>query len=542
MISVTTALAFDRLQDTAPQPDGGKQLTDEQQVELEYVDSIIEGALYNYFVGKMLAIPVPVQYAPILDTLRVRYEEGGWSVGAFPQLDGDVVREILLVIAPGSTVAPVEKPKNDALPPIQLLLAVPVAVPSQKRLLVRMPTRGRPAQALRVLEQYRELAGMPITIEVVIDEDDETMLASRVLQRLNALDCVITVGPHKSKVEAVNGGRVMGWDVLLLASDDMLPVQAGYAVEVMRAMEEHWPHLDGAVFFDDGYAHDRCVTLPVMGRRLWEQFGYVYDPSYKSLCVDVEQTEVLIAMGKLRYVDKCIIEHRHPAARKAPKDALYERNDALHGADRETYERRKVTRRLHAQWSFDSPPLWLSVLICSTPKRKQQLERLLDHLWNQTLHSRCVEILIDSGEGTIGEKRQRLLERARACYVVYVDDDDWVAHDFIIKIVDAVSDNPGVDCISLRGVYTINGERPKVFEHSLANKIWDNDGEILKRPPNHLNPVKRELSLQAGFPPLQQGEDKAYSDRLLPLLKTEAALDGIQYHYFYIVPGTVGGK
>jgi hypothetical protein len=270
MIPVKVALTFDRLKDQKPAPIPALDI--EQEIDLDYVDSIVESLIFAHFVGKMFAVPVPAKFANVLDALAVRYEAGGWSVGIFPQRQGDVVTEILLALAPRGEVAHTASTPSNELPPLEAPFIAPVVTTTTKRLLVRMPTRGRPAQALRVLADYRSMAGMPITLEVVIDEDDETMLAAPVLQRMNALGCVITVGKHESKIEAVNGGRVTEWDVLLLASDDMSPAQNGYAVEVMNAMEQHWPHLDGALFFDDGYAHERCCTLPIIGRRFYDQW------------------------------------------------------------------------------------------------------------------------------------------------------------------------------------------------------------------------------------------------------------------------------
>lgn len=116
------------------------------------------------------------------------------------------------------------------------------------------------------------MAGCPIAIEVVIDDDDEDMLACEVQQRLAALGCVVTVDHHRSKISACNAGRIEDWDILVLASDDMMPVRNGWAARVIAAMEEHFPHLDGAVFFDDGHQHENCVTLPILGRRLYRQF------------------------------------------------------------------------------------------------------------------------------------------------------------------------------------------------------------------------------------------------------------------------------
>ncbi len=82
-----------------------------------------------------------------------------------------------------------------------------VTASAGKRLLVRMPTRGRAEQAVSVLTKYRNMAGCAILMEVVVDSDDTDTLRPEILQKLHALDCVVTVGEHASKIEACNGGR-----------------------------------------------------------------------------------------------------------------------------------------------------------------------------------------------------------------------------------------------------------------------------------------------------------------------------------------------
>jgi hypothetical protein len=410
-----------------------------------------------------------------------------------------------------------------------------------------MPTRARPKRALEVLEKYRRMAGCPVAIEAVVDEDDQTMLDARVLQRLAALDCVVTVGWHSSKVRACNGGRFEDWDVLLLASDDQVPVVDGYATRVLAAMREHWPHFDGALYFDDGYQGKNLCTLPIVGRRFYEKFGYVYHPSYLSLSCDVEQTELWTQMGRLTYVDEKIIEHQHPVWGHVDRDALYDRNDSFADKDHANYEERKREVRDRSQFNFDAPPLWLSICICTVPERSAQLGRLIDYFEfqistiNDFMDSTCdpaeVEIVVDDRiDASVGEKRQALLERARGHFVAFVDDDDWVSHDYVRRVLCAVKSASDVDCASLSGVMTTNGEAPQSFEHSINYLEWGERDGVLVRAPNHLNAVRRELALKAGFPAKSHGEDYEYSTRLRPLLNKQANVDGDGplYYYWYV--------
>lgn len=408
---------------------------------------------------------------------------------------------------------------------------------SDLKLLVRMPTRSRPDQALAVLTKYREMSGVQVALEVVIDEDDASMATPEVHRRLHELYCAVAVGPHKSKIEAVNGGQLKDWDVLLLASDDMVPIVDGYATRILSAMAEHFPQLDGALYFNDNYVGAKLCTLPIFGRRLYEQFGHVYHPEYKSFFCDNEQTEVLQAVKRLVYIDEKLIEHRHYAnpAAKAPMDALYKTSGAFWDHDKAIYERRRATKRPYAQAAFDSPPVWLSLLVPTMPSRRELLERLLKILHAQAAaHPREVEILVDPRERvTIGAKRNALLQRSVGRFVASIDDDDLVSDDYVARILEALKKTPDADCAAFCGVMSTDGTGADYFHHSIQYAARRQlPSGAYEGPPEHRNAVRRDLALAVGFPNISFGEDQDFAKRLRPHLKLEAPV-GQAPLYFY---------
>lgn len=403
------------------------------------------------------------------------------------------------------------------------------------KILVRMPTRQRPGQALHVLGRYQKLAGMPIAIEAVIDIDDPSMMANPVLLKLREMGIIVTAGMHQNKIEAVNGGLAKDWDVLVLASDDMHPIKEGYAVRIAEEMQKHFPRLDGALHFNDGYQKANLYTLPILGRRLVEQFdGKVYEPSYKSLFCDTEQTALLNAMGRLVYIDECLIEHRHHVFGASVRDELYARNDSLWHADKQTFEKRFEMIQPHSQFRFNAPPLWLSICIATIPGREERLRSLTETLFDQ-IHDyapRQVEIIVDDGPESIGAKRQRMIEKSRGHFVAHVDDDDRVSPDYIKRIVGKLRENPTTDCLSLLGVLCTRDANPEMFEHSIAHKTWYSRNGVHCRTPNHLNAIRRDIALQVGFKQLAKGEDADFSFRARDLLRNEVSTGGTPL-YFY---------
>ena len=76
-------------------------------------------------------------------------------------------------------------------------------------------------------------------------------------------------------------------------------------------MTENFPDTDGCVHFDDGYTHHQLITFSILGRKLYEHFGYIYHPDYKSLYCDNEFTQEVTRLGKVVYIDKVIVKHEH---------------------------------------------------------------------------------------------------------------------------------------------------------------------------------------------------------------------------------------
>lgn len=181
----------------------------------------------------------------------------------------------------------------------------------------------------------------------------------------------------------------------------------------------------------------------------------------------------------------------------------------------------------------------LSILICNLLSRERQLRHLLDHLDVQLAPGPDVEVLVetDKGELATGTKRNKLLRKAKGDYVVFIDDDDLVAPNYVPLILEALESEP--DVVGMNLIMTTNGKKAERSFHSLKFKVWSekpygllNDHKVYFRNPNHLNPVKRELALKVKFPKINEAEDKDYSKRLLPLLGEEVYI--AQPIYFYL--------
>ena len=180
----------------------------------------------------------------------------------------------------------------------------------------------------------------------------------------------------------------------------------------------------------------------------------------------------------------------------------------------------------------------LSILICSVTKRKEFLDRLLKILEKQKTDDVEILVEIDDGEKSIGTKRNILLEKSKGEYITFIDDDDTIPKYYIGEILEGIKYKP--DVIGIHLIMDHDGKHSERTYHSLRYGYWyhepdqENFGRLkYYRNPNHLNPVKRELAVQVKFPEINQGEDKDYSMRLLPLLNTEYYIPLPIYFYEY---------
>jgi len=170
----------------------------------------------------------------------------------------------------------------------------------------------------------------------------------------------------------------------------------------------------------------------------------------------------------------------------------------------------------------------LSILIPTIVDRRRSFERLV-RLLSEQAAGLPVEILHDAGPEPTGVKRNRLLARAVGEYVAHFDDDDLPSDDYVVKVLAGCAE--GKDCCSLEGVVIFDRRPPKRFHHSMVYPKWREIPERFERSPNHLNAVRRELALQASFPNETVGEDREFSRRLLPCLRSEAEVRGCLYFY-----------
>lgn len=174
-------------------------------------------------------------------------------------------------------------------------------------------------------------------------------------------------------------------------------------------------------------------------------------------------------------------------------------------------------------------PTW-DILICSIMHRTEMLDALLNEVGRQLVPGAGVRVFRDNLETGYGEKCQRLLDSSTADYVSFLDDDDWIADDFIEAIMTALQEQP--DYVGFRVRYTQDGVPQVPVYHTLKYGGWVNNHEALYRDIVHFNPIRRDLATQSKWAG-GDGADRHWADGLrnLGCVKNEVYIDRELHHY-----------
>ncbi len=219
------------------------------------------------------------------------------------------------------------------------------------KLLIKIPTRNRPEQFLSILLKHIDFLDSKedVSFLLTLDSDDDSMNNLEIRNALNSIESdsgipiLYLYGISLNKIHAVNRDLedFQDWDILILSSDDMLPNKQGYDLIIKNDMKKYFPNLDGGLYYPDGFTP--LNTMPIMGKRYYDRFGYIYNPNYISFFCDNEFHEVAGLLNKQYYSKEILFKHLHPCNTKDAKwDILYEQNNSSWNYDQQVYiDRRK---------------------------------------------------------------------------------------------------------------------------------------------------------------------------------------------------------
>lgn len=234
----------------------------------------------------------------------------------------------------------------------------------KKHLLLKYPTRQRPSKFMANLNSYFEKLSGKHQITLVVSMDTDDILSNNGgiqrfldIKRSDTVNVIYSYGESKGKIAAINRDIPnTPWDVLVATADDMEPMEDHWDDIIIQDMFREFPDLYGAINYNtdprletavDGRPEGwkGLITLPVIGRKLYDKFGYIYHPDYISESCDDEQTIVYTQLGVLRHIDRRPIFHNF----KPWHDELMIRNMQIG----QTVDRKKFLERKEKNFDLE---------------------------------------------------------------------------------------------------------------------------------------------------------------------------------------------
>jgi glycosyltransferase involved in cell wall biosynthesis len=182
------------------------------------------------------------------------------------------------------------------------------------------PSRQRPQKSFDNAVEWVNKAGCDIELIVSIDADDNTKFEYAKLY--DHFAGKFLVNRNRCAVDAINkAAEVATGDILLVLSDDFkCPEQWGKKLIEATEGKEDW-----IAKTPDGI-QDWMITMPIMDRKFYNRFGYVYFPEYLHMFCDTDLSCVADLTACRINLD-IKFDHNHYSIGKSEKDEVSKKAD-----------------------------------------------------------------------------------------------------------------------------------------------------------------------------------------------------------------------
>lgn len=197
------------------------------------------------------------------------------------------------------------------------------------------PTR-RPQQAFDTCFRWLFNADMKHVLEYIVAVDDTDFNDYHTFKKNIDYDGLqIFRSNSKNAIQAINNAaQVARGDLFVVVSDDFNCPNAWDTLLVNELFGKE----DFLLKTDDGL-QPTLVTLPILDRKYYDRFGYIYYPSYSHMWSDTEMTAVALMTG--RYLKSDLkFPHDHYSTGRSQKDEVNVKADATWHQGEELFKTR----------------------------------------------------------------------------------------------------------------------------------------------------------------------------------------------------------
>lgn len=186
----------------------------------------------------------------------------------------------------------------------------------------------------------------------------------------------------------------------------------------------------------------------------------------------------------------------------------------------------------------------LSILIPTIPDRVEMFTKLYNEVQRQieychTTHPSLgtVQVVVDGskkfldGGLSIGKKREELVKRAVGKYLCFLDDDEWIAPNYIEKLLRLANDDIDPDVITFSSMASLENYWCLVRMSVVEQVNQECKPGIVQRRPWHVCPVRSIYAKVHPFPDESYGEDWSWMEKVLKSCITEMHTEEILHNY-----------
>ena len=91
------------------------------------------------------------------------------------------------------------------------------------------------------------------------------------------------------------------WDIVIPLIRPTIPTNS-FDTDIMKIYTEKFPNLDGVLWLSDG-VQDEINTYPVIGRKYYEKFNWIYNPVYNKKNFEKEFSDIMKLSNSYHFVD-----------------------------------------------------------------------------------------------------------------------------------------------------------------------------------------------------------------------------------------------
>jgi len=373
-----------------------------------------------------------------------------------------------------------------------------------KKLLVIVPTRGRPKMLKKFIQSFEKTASRDTTVLFYLDDNDPEL--QRYRQHIKPYPYMI--GKQKTITEIFNGIATESFpdmDYYMPCNDDFIFHTKNWDLKLMDVIKKNTG--SGIAFGDDKIQGQNMCTTSVISGDIVRAVGYLQMPSLTHLCGDNVWYTIGRGINRLYYLPEVVIEHNHFMNEKVEKDKIYEYTNSQSMYDRDGAALKRWVKdsakndvsKIMKVLLRDCKATISVCMIVADSEKPEVLKRALSSfdgwvdevkiVFNYKNHRSfnfgkkfvkfCHNYMIKNGENSIGwqyihftdfsEMRNKSLEMATKDYILWHDTDDFIDNPFILK--DYIMRNPEADAFKCEvHSYTEKGTK----EILLHNRLFKN--------------------------------------------------------------------